>query len=319
MSLSRSNLVVGPAKCVFTPTGGSAATFFTNDSFEVKLKPKTFEVKPQGFIQADVRDEDRVIEFDVTPDGRLNAAVIAALWPYLNYRPGQSLPTNSDQPFVAHGADTGKLTVLAAYVRKMPSLTLSAKKTAIGSAGFRGILANSMNPDDASSYLTYAASGATFADSTFDLTQIVTQPYTAAWGSVTGFGAVVGEEGFQVDFELKTKEIPVDGLGTVVEVIESVGVMVKCKPVGPTAAQILAALYHQGTGARLGASRQALSASLAITGADGTTVVTVPKATLVEAGYRFGADVLRNGEIGWVGTLNVTTGTQSAIASIAIA
>lgn len=317
MSIARSALVVGPAKCVHTPTGGSAATFFTNEAFEVKLLDKRFEVQPQGFTQADQRDEDRMVEFDVAPDGRWSAAMIAALWPYLNATPGQSMPTNTDQPFVAHGADAALLTVLASYVKKMPSLILSAKKSLIGSAGFRGILGSNMDPDDADSYFTYAASGGTFADSGFTLAAIKTQPYTAAWGVVTGFGSVIAEEGFQIDFDVQSKELALDGLGTVVEVIQKVGVMVKCRPVGPTAAQILTALKFQGSGNAMGRSHQAGASALTITGADGINYFTSAKMSLVEAGYRFGSDVLRNGEIGWVANLNPSTGAQTALATLA--
>lgn len=316
MSIARSALVVGPAKCVHTPTGGSAATFFTNEPFEVKLQHKRFEVQPQGFTQADQRDEDRTVEFDVTPDGRWNAATIAALWPYLNAVPGRSLPTNTDQPFVAHGADGALLTVLASYVKKMPSLTLSAKKTLIGSVGFRGIVGSDMDPDDADAYFTYAASGGTFTDAGFTLAALKTQPYSAVWGSVAGFGSLVGEEGFQVDFEAQSKEITVDGLGTVGEVLTKVGVMVKCRPVGPTAVQILAALKFSGAGNALGRSHAAGGAAFTITGADGVAYFTSPKMSLVEAGYRFGSDVLRNGEIGFVANLNPASGVQGALATL---
>lgn len=312
MSQARSALVVGPAKCIH-----NSATFFTNNSFEVKLNTKRFNIRPLGFSQPDVRDEDRVVELEVEPDGRWNAAAIAAFWPYLNATPGASMATSADLPFVAHGADTGLLTVISAYVSKMPSLKFSVKKSMIGSIGFKGIVGTGLDPSDTSAYLTYAASGSTFVDSGFTLTAIKTQPYTMAWGAVTGFTSFTGEEGIDVDFSMETKEIIEDGRGVVDERIRSVGVLVKCKPIGPTAAQILTALRYQGSGNALGRSYQAVAASLTITGADGIVAFTMPKASLVEAGYRFGDDVLRNGEIGFVGNLNVSTGTQSAICTLA--
>jgi hypothetical protein len=312
MGIARSSLVVGPAKCVF-----NSATFFTKENFEIKPAIRRFDVRPLGFTQADVRDEDRMVEFGVTPDGRWSAAVIAALWPYLNAVPGASMGGAADLPFVAHGADGALATVLAAHVSKMPSLTFSARQSLIGEAGFTGLIVSGGDPDDADAYLTYAASGGTFADSTFVLSAIKTQPYSAVWTGVTGFGALQGEEGFTVDFDLQTGGIPLDGLGTVDNRVQSVGIMVRCKPVGPTAAQILSALRLSGTGNALGSSRQANAAQLQITGADGINYLTIPKATLVEAGYRFGSDVLRNGEIGFVATLNPSTGAQTALATLA--
>ena len=320
MSITRSALVVGPARCIFTPNSGSAATFFTNDAFEVKLNTKRFEIQPQGFTQSDQRDEDRTVEFDVTPDGRWNSTIIAALWPYLNSLPGLSMPTNTDKTFIAHGADGGLLTVIASYLKKMPNVTLSAKKSMIGSAGFKGIVGSDMDPEDASSYLTYAASGGTIVDTAFSLAAIKTQPYSAAWGSVAGFESFYAEDGFEISFDMQSKEIQVDGLGTVNEVLQKVGVMVKCKPVGPTAAQILTALRFQGATNSLGRSHAAGGAALTITGGlDSVNIFTSPKMSLVEAGYRFGNDVLRNGEVGFVANMNPASGVQGAIATLAAA
>lgn len=314
MSILRSALVVGPARCVFTPNVGSAATFFTNDAFEVKLNTKRFEIQPQGFTQSDQRDSDRSVEWSLMPDGRWNATVIAALWPYLNSLPGLSMPTNTDKTFVANSADGGLLTVLASYVKKMPNLVLSAKKSMVGSVSFKGIVGSGMNPEDADSYLTYAATGGTLPDTGFSLAAIKTQPYTATWGSVAGFSGFATEDGFDINFDVQSKEIEIDGLGTVGEVIQKVGVMVKCKPVGPTAAQILTALRLSGTGNALGRSHAATGSALTISGADGTVAFTSPKVSLVEAGYRFGNDVLRNGEIGFVANMNPASGVQGAIA-----
>lgn len=312
MSLARANLIVGPARNAF-----NSGVFFTNKDYEIKPAIKRFQIRPLGFSQPDERDEDRMIEWEPEPDGRWNTALIAALWPYLNSTPGASMAGSADVPYVAHGADGGLLTVIAAYVKKMPDILFSSKKSLLGSVGFRGVLGNSLSPSDASAYVTYAASGATFPDSTFDLTQIKTQPYTLAWTGFTGFSAVVGEEGFHVSFNVQSKEIYIDGLGTVDERIQKVSMMIKCKPVGPTAAQILTALKLQGTGNALGSSRQATAAQAQITGADGINYLTTPKATLVEAGYRFGDDVLRNGEIAWVSTMSHSAGVQAALAVLA--
>lgn len=313
MSINRAQLIVGPSKNTF-----NSAIFFASKSWEAKFVAKQFEIRPQGFSQPDLRDEDRLVEWDVEPDGRWNTAVIAALWPYLNPTPGGSMTgAGTDRPYVAHGADGGLFSVVAAYVKKMPSLRFSVKKSLIGPVGFRGLIGNSMDPSDASAYATYAPTGSTFADSTFALTEIKTQPYTAAWTGITGFTSVVGEEGFDVDFNIKSKEMPIDGVGTADDRIGEVGVLVKVKPYGPTALQILTALRFQGSGNALGSSRQANAAQFQITGADGINYFTMAKGTLVSAGYRFGDDVLRNGECGIAGTINVAAGVQSAIAVLA--
>ena len=80
--------------------------------------------------------------------------------------------------------------------------------------------------------------------------------------------------------------------------------------------KLQAALDRLNTAVR-GASLQAGSADLAITGADGTTIITLKSAQMVGAGYRFGLSVLRNGEVGWVATRPFVAGVPQALFSIA--
>lgn len=312
MSIARSALIVGPARCLL-----GAVPFFTNENFEAKIDHKTFRVRPEGFSQGDERSEDFEVVVSPTPDGRWNAGLIAALWPYTNAVPGASVFGATDTAFTAHGADTGLLTVKAAAVTKMPGITFSARKTLIESCEIRGLRASGMDPDDADSLLTYAATGGTFVDAAFSLATIKTQPYVATWGAVTGFAAMQTLEGFKFEPEVDFHEISPDGIGLVDRRVVEVRAMVSCIPIGPTASQILAALKVQGTGAAIGASLAGQASQLQITGADGINYLTIPKAMLRTAGMAFGSRVLREGEIGWVANMDPALGVQGALFTLA--
>jgi hypothetical protein len=94
--------------------------------------------------------------------------------------------------------------------------------------------------------------------------------------------------------------------------ITSYRAMAKCMPAEPTMAQIDAALGVQGQmkhGALL--SSNTATADLVITGQVSVSV-TVKNAALKTAGFVFGGKPLRNGEVGFVSTINVSTGTATA-------
>ena len=76
-------------------------------------------------------------------------------------------------------------------------------------------------------------------------------------------------------------------------------------------AQLDGALLAQGAGAWHGAKLSGMAADLVITGAQ-TVSVTVKNAALKTAGFVFGGNALRNGEIGFVSTINVSSGTATA-------
>ncbi len=76
-------------------------------------------------------------------------------------------------------------------------------------------------------------------------------------------------------------------------------------------AEVDAALLAQGGAAEHGAKLSAKAADLVITGAQ-TVSVTVKNAALKTAGFVFAGKALRNGEIGFVSTINVSSGTATA-------
>jgi hypothetical protein len=94
--------------------------------------------------------------------------------------------------------------------------------------------------------------------------------------------------------------------------------MAKCKPLGPTMAQIDAALFAQGAGAAGGYRGSSNGANLVISGSSSMTV-TIGNAFMVSEGFVFGSKPLRYGEVGWVSSLNITSGGAPAQPALALA
>ena len=310
--IARSALIVGPARVV-----RGAGTVHVREPFTVDLVKSTFPITLEGYGQIDSRDEDMIATCSFTPDGRWNSATRALLWPWLNPTIGSDPFTASDVPTVIHELNSHLHTIVASAVTQMPSITLSAVAPMIGQATITGIRGTGKDWNDASGIYTAAATGGTFTDSAFVASDIKTQDYTGAFGSVTGLTSIKTESGWTIDFETGIEFIKVDEVGTCKATLTNVSVLARCTPLGLTLADVLAALDFQETTSARGKSGNALGADLVITGADSSTIVTLKSAKLVRGGFRFGSRILRDGELGWVATRNFSTGAAGALCTLA--
>lgn len=300
IGVNRSALVGGPGRVVF-----GAASFYSRDAIDWPLKPKYDDDAIDGLGKIDKIKTDFQPEVSFTPDGRWNAATIAALWPHLTAAIGADIyGVSADVPLVIHGADTSLGTIKAAAVTKMPDLTFSPTKPLVDKVTFTGVVGNGLDPASSESYVAHATSGGTFGDPAFVASLLKRQAYTAAWGSVTGFTAIYTQDGFKLSFELELDEEAgkVDGIGIITRKIVGVRAMVSFVPIGPTVAQVLTALRVQGSGNGIGTRLSANAAQFQITGADGVHYATIPAANIESGGFRFGAKVLRQNEVGFVST-----------------
>jgi len=82
-----------------------------------------------------------------------------------------------------------------------------------------------------------------------------------------------------------------------------------------TMAQLEAQAAAQGVA--LGTLLSGLSADLVLTASAGAPVVTLKNAAIIEHGYAFGAEPLRQGEVTWVTSRGFTTGAPNAVATVA--
>lgn len=299
-SIARTSIISGPARISF---GGQ--TFWSKGDVQVRVINERFNIDTANFGKVDERFADRRIEVEFEPAGAFTAGVAGVLWPYASTTVGSSIFTASDVPLTINGRDGRQIVVHAAAVTKMPSLRLGVTQTMIGNVTFTGLVKNNTDPSNAAAYYTESAV-AYPGDSGFAVSDILTKDYTAAWGSAP-WASFVSEGGWTVDFDLQLAEQKVDGIGTVDMTFASLGVSAKCIPVGPTAANILAAV---APAAALGTSiATANNLNISATG----VYVRLYKAALAESGLVFGSQAKRVAETTWISTRSITGGTADPL------
>lgn len=316
MSIARSLLVKGPAKLIYTPSAG-ATTFFTKEDFNVQLINESFSVPTSAHGVIDQRKLNRYVRLAVTPEGRFDAALIAALWPHSGswITPGTSIyDSSADRPLAIHASDGALHTIVAAGVRQMPDLLFSAIESLVGQVEFGGVFATDADWDEASNLYT-VATGASFTDATMAASLIPTQPYTLTLSGVTGFTTVESLDGWRVSFPQNLNPWAPNSMGLIDESITDVGCVVTGIPINPTAAQILTALglSSGGRGESFGQGAGALT----IVGDDGVTYLTIPSAQITNGNFGFGSATLRNGEVSFVALPTFTTGVPQPLFTLA--
>jgi hypothetical protein len=301
MSIQRSLLAGGPAFVTF-----NGASWALSDDSKLEMAPATSVISGAWYGDIDESYTDLVVKGTGTP---LTYTNLATLWPYLQPTIGQRLFGNADVPFQWLSNNGDLITVKAGAITRMPDLVLGVDKAAIGAFELSGVIANGADPDTASSYYTIQTGQNNVPPAVVEST-IPRQKYTATWGPNAGFDPVQAQDAWTISHEIKLAPVKIQGR-TVDMKILSYRAMAKCMPTEPTMAQIDAALGAQGQlkhGAFLSANPS--KADLVIAGAQSVTV-TVKNAVLKTAGFVFGGKPLRNGEVGWVSTLNISTGVAT--------
>lgn len=308
MSITRSQLGRGPA--IVTLNG---ATLFMRDDFLPKHSPVWKPANTTHLGQVDQYKEDFVIKLPVMVFGLWQS--LSAMFPSYLMNPvvGTNIFGTADNPFVVLAKDGSRITYPNAQVTKMMDLYLG-----IGSELFAAalevtcLIKNGANPEDAGAYFT--RDSAAYSETTFSLANFKKTRWTGAWGTVTGFGAMVPQKGVNISWKADLQPDPIEGLGTVSMYIGQGGMTAntKCVPIGPTAAQVDAA---QNVGTAHGSLLSAGAADLTWTGASGGSVV-LKGAGIVSSQGGFGIKPLRVNEVEWETTRAITAGAVGAVATI---
>ncbi len=142
------------------------------------------------------------------------------------------------------------------------------------------------------------------------MSDFIREPWIGAWGATTGYTAIEAEDKWTISFNVEHSR-PKIGKLTRAMVLESVEIMAKVRPVGPTHTQI-----DSGTGINAGrtlGSRFLTGTDLVLTSASGKTI-TLKNADVKGAGYEFGSsEKLGTGEIGFVVSMTLTTGAVNPL------
>jgi hypothetical protein len=301
MSIARSLLAGGPAYVNF-----NGVNIQLLDDSKLEVAPVTDVISAALYGEIDEVYTDLIVRGAGTP---VNYTNLAVLWPYLQPTIGQRIFGSSDVPFQWLSNNGDAITVRAGAITRMPDLILGVDKPVLGPMEISGVVGTGLDPNTSNSYYTIQT-GQSFSAPALDVSKLGRQKYTAAWGSFTGFTSLQAQDHWTITHELKLEPVKIQGR-TVDMRIVSYRAMAKCKPAEPTMANIDAALTAQGGNALHGARLGSNSADLVITGQNNISV-TVKNAALKTAGFVFGAKPLRNGEIGFVSTINVGSGTGTA-------
>jgi hypothetical protein len=205
----------------------------------------------------------------------------------------------------------------SAVVGKMPDFVLGVGAPVLSEMEFWGVIGNSADPSGASAYFSKTTGNAYSNPAVPGTAYIGNQEFTASWGSVGGFTSFQAQDKWSVSHELDLQPVVIQGRTRAFRLI-SYRAMAKCKPLGPTMAQIDAALHAQGTGASGGYRGGSNGANLVISGSSNMTI-TVGNAFMVSEGFVFGSKPLRYGEVGWVSSLNIASGGGPSQAGLTLA
>jgi hypothetical protein len=315
MALNRSLLTRGPAIVSY-----AGVTLYTNADILARFGPVWNPVNTSMYGQVDKFIKDRVYKLPLRLWGAWEN--LSVLFPGYALAPqaGASIFGATVTPLVILARNNDQITYNNAQITRLANLYLGVDSDLFAAdVEFTCIIGNSssttlFNPEDSNAY--YATGTGVYADSAFAKTNYKRVRFTGAWGSKTGFTAVIPQKGFQVSWELDAKPLTCDGLGTVDFTIGE-NVMqgtCKCIPIQPTIAQLEAQTAAQGV--QLGTLLSNTAADLVLTGNGGSPVITLKNAAITEHGYAFGIEPLRQGEVTWTTTRGFSANAPTAVATV---
>ena len=330
MGLTRSQIIRGPAKIIY---GG--ITYWTPDDITLEIDPGLEDVKSSMFgprLDALVVNPKVTVTFtphmftDTGPATPAIGTVMAALVPPIftnGYYGTAYIGAGSELPLVIWASSGEQVTLLNAVITKPPSITFAADKPLFGAVTVTGICATTAGDiilGAANSIYNEATGASDPGLAAQGVPTYLQRRYKAVLGSQTGFTEMFGEEGWTVDFNPSWKERTIQGL-TVDYELTGMEVMVKGVPTGPTMDQVIKMVGVGGDngaswaqGAKLSGQQSTHDLTIVEPGGP-TTVFTLKKPVLRQAGFKFGYETLRVGELGFHSQTRFSAGVLQTLAS----
>lgn len=296
--MNRTAIIGGPA--FITWNGG---TYFTTGDIVCTLGSQRFRIPTSAFGNISSRLSERAVTIAFTPCGEWEADTKTKLFAtgagtsFSSLRIYESIIGATDKNLVITPLNGVKpITFNNACISKLPNLTFRATEVIVGAVEFMALgtndtdwsVANSLfaigTDLDPSTDISYAA---------FSPTAIVTKGYQASWGdgtgSLAGFLAFEGKEGFQVEFNMEAEPFSIDSNGIIDYRFKGLDMKITTIPIGPTETQITTALAIQGSGAARGRQSDSIKADFLIQdGESEATIFTGYNMSLVEAPLVYG-------------------------------
>lgn len=293
-TIDRTTLVQGPGHIEF-PT---AQLLYCNNITAV-VERSTFSRVVGGFGRIGAPNKvDEIIRVTCTPAGQLTALIAAFLWPYGSTAVNASIFGAADVAISVWSKAGVKLTLTAAAITRMPSITMGAAGIQMGQFEITGILGKSSARTAANGLYTIASSSFTGYPTA---SQFVMLPVSAAWNS----GTPVAKNGWTVEFDLNLKREVYTDVGTFDFRFMSCEARARCRPIAYAETQ-WDNLKLQSTGAAIGGSRTV--SDLVLTQDAGGLVVTLKNAELSEVPFQFSENDDRVGDCLWTATRDLASG-----------
>jgi hypothetical protein len=314
-------IIVGPA--IVTWNGYS---YYFKAGLKSEFKRETFKITTDFDGDIDERMKSQMTEISGQPVGMLSTAGMAAMFPYGVSAVGKSIFGTADLPLVivTRFGGTSNLGQTITYPRgamsKFPQLRLKPTDTLFGDLTFTCLSDPTVQPNTAAAWNTVAS--ATFADVSFDETQIITDSYSAAYGS-TPYNAMGSMAGFEIDISMETSQIPADDYGIVDIILKGLTATAKFAPSNLTETQVYTLLGLQGTGYIFpGQSLSKAGTPLVITGSGNgahTLTATINSAGPKQAGFMYSTDKHRHEAVEFTSKRTWTSGVGNALWTLAVA
>lgn len=330
MGLVRTQIIRGPAKIVY-----DGISYWTPDDISLDLDPGAVDVKSSMFgpkfdalvVNPKVTANFTPHMFTATgPAEPTLAAVSAALVPaiFTNGYYGTAYIGSGSEKTLTIWASSGEQVIVSnAVISKPPSISYSADKPIFGQCTVTGICcttSSDINLGAVNSLINESSGAADPGLAALGLPSYLQRRYKAVLGSQTGFTEMWGENGWTVDFMPSWRERTIQGL-TVDFELTGMEIIVKGVPTGPTMDQVIkligvggdnAASWPQG--AKMTAQQATHDLTIVEPGGP-TTVFSLRKPIIRQAGFKFGYETLRIGEIGFHSQLRLATGASTALAA----
>ena len=205
------------------------------------------------------------------------------------------------------------LTFPNAAVTKMPEIIGSAVETLLGEVEFESFLIDAQMPSTVSSRYTLT-DNPYLGDTTFNPTNLLTQPITLDWGLVAPWSAFQTKTGIRIEAAITLEDVDIDALGTVTKRLAGIVVTARGQPIGIAESDVMNALMLQGAGAAIGRSLTATGANLNLSATG--FYVRLYGAALRGGPLQFSSRNDRVGELTWVATRTFTGGVPNPLFAV---
>lgn len=304
--MAQPTVIQGPAVVSY-----NGYDYFTQGNVVIDYNYETWNPATAAFGKLGERLKTKMAQVSFTPAGMYTAATAAKYWPNNIANIGQSIFTAAALPVAVSPLTGNKVTFARGGIVRYPALQLSPLATMWKEMSILCL------GDPALSMTNVAwiqAIAATAVPTTFDETKVLSPRYTATLGAVFA-AAEPDDEGFSIEPVFETKSMTLANYGRVDEIITSLGMRAKFKPLSLTEAQIATLIKLQDAAAALPGDSIGTADDLVITGTG--LSLTLKQMGAMDASLLYASGEWRQGEVAFVNKVKFTAGVAQPLFTFA--